>query len=668
MGMLTRVRNVFSRPNAEDMRFQLMLRGAAGYGPDQDYWFYPVIKDTAAGVKIDEYNALESGDVYKCVRVIAETIASLPLFFYKRQEHGKKKAEEHPLFWLLHYRPNSEMTKFSYWETVMGHILTWGNHYSQISRDGVGDITDLWPLRPDRMEIKRGTGSDLLVYEYRNTDGTTQRFTRDEIFHVPGLGFNGITGYSPIAMAREAIALGMAAQEFSSRFFSNDQSPGGVFRHPNKLSQAAYDRLKESLKKRHGGLANKWNPAILEEGMEWQTVGINMRDAQFLEIRKFQRNEICGIFRVPPHMVGDLERATFSNIEQQSIDFVVNTIRPWLVRLEQAIWFQLLTEKEQKKYFAEHLIDGLLRGDIQSRYAAYAVGRNWGWLSANDVRALENMNPIDDGGDIYLVPMNMSDMARLEEKEEIRPQIGLLRPEEIEEKPEKGEEEGEKEEKTEEKEEKSLNIENEGFPGFSKEFIDDFQRGIVNQVVIELKPLLEKSQISANVETPQLSEITPQPERYKDPPKPEARIEPEKLNHGFRRIWEDGVARVVRRESIAIHRALKRQDINGFESHMEGFYTELPKFMSDTLHPSIQSYADVVDSTGTLNCLMAYIDSHIRESRDEVSKWSGLYLFTATSDNSIRANERAIDDCLDVWTERRPEQAAEFFGKFFATS
>ena len=197
-----------------------VLEKRSQYGPENDYWYQSVSKTTASGVNIDEYNALECGDVYKCVRVIAETIASLPLFFYKRlkENGGKEKADEHPLYNLLHLRPNSEMTKFSFWETAASHLLTWGNFYSEIESNVMGEIRNLWPLRPDRMEVTRGQGNNLLQYEYRPTDGKEKIiFSPDEILHIPGLGFNGITGYSPITMAREAIGLGKAAEIASER-------------------------------------------------------------------------------------------------------------------------------------------------------------------------------------------------------------------------------------------------------------------------------------------------------------------------------------------------------------------------------------------------------------------------------------------------------------------
>ncbi len=617
------------------------------YDATSDYWYYPVNKQTASGVNVDEYNALECGDVYKCVRVIAETIASLPLHVYKRlKEGGKERATEHLLYPILHFRPNTEMTKFSFWETALSHLLTWGNFYAEIESNIMGEILNLWPLRPDRMEVTRGQGSDLLQYEYRPTDGKAKiTFSSDEIFHIPGLGFNGITGYSPITMAREAIGLGKAAEEFASRFFENDATPGGVLQHPGKLTKEGRDNLKSSWNERHQGVSRKFKFAVLEEGMTWKEISVPMKDVQFLELRKFQRTDICGIFRVPPHMIGDLERATFSNIEQQSIDFVVNTIRPWLVRIEQAILFKLFSERDQKKYFAEHTIEGLLRGDIASRYAAYSIGKQWGWLSSDDIREIENMNPLPDGqGKIYLIPMNMIDAKKINEKppQEAPKEIPKieLKPEEIK----------KIEEKIPKKEQKndivSAVVETSG----------------LSEITTQLREETTQSDFD---NTPRVDNNLSQ--RYKDI-KPAVAIDAAKLSHGFKRIWEDGVARVIRRESIAIHRAIKRQDISAFETHLDGFYHDLPEFMSATLHPPMISYCEMVNSTGASNCISKYIENHIKESRSEVAKWAGMYIFSTTSDGSIRTNVNAIDDCLDIWTEKRPEQAAEFFGNFFSTS
>jgi HK97 family phage portal protein len=376
--------------------------------PLSDYWYYPFSSPAISGVEVNESTSLNYSVVWACRRVISETIASLPLFVYRRlPDSGKEKAPDHRLYDILHIQPNPEMTSMQYREVAVDHVLSWGNHYGQIIMSGGGWPQSIWPLDPSRMTVKRGYSGDL-EYHYRQLEGGTKVFRADEILHVPGLGFNGIIGYSVIERAKNSIGLGMGLEEFQNRFLVNDGSPGGVLEHPNKLSTQAQDNLKKSWAEAHSGLPNKWKPAILEEGMKWHEVGIPLKDAQFLESRKFQVVEICRWFNIAPYKVQDFDRSTFSNVEQASIDFVVHTIRPWLVRFEQAYQVKLFSSREKNKYFAEHLVDGLLRGDIQSRYAAYAIGRNWGWLNADQICERENMNPLPDGkGKIYLQPLNM---------------------------------------------------------------------------------------------------------------------------------------------------------------------------------------------------------------------------------------------------------------------
>ncbi len=359
----------------------------------------------ASGVVVNEQTALQATAVFACVKILAETVASLPLPVYRRLPGGgKERATDHYLYPILHDQPNPEMTSFEFRETLMGHLALWGNAYAEIERDGAGRVVALWPLRPDRMTVLRD--DEGLLYKYRLPDGTDAVLRQRNVMHVRGLSGDGLVGYSPIRMAREAIGLALATQEFGARFFGDGTHPGGVVEHPGRLSQQAHDNLERSLQKAYSGLGKSHRLMILEEGMKFTQIGIPPEDAQFLQTRRFQLEEIARIYRIPPHMLADLERATFSNVEHLAIEFVVHTIRPWLVRWEQAIKRDLFLPGERDIYFAEFLVDGLLRGDIESRYRAYATARQWGWMSANDVRELENMNPIP-GGNIYLVPLNM---------------------------------------------------------------------------------------------------------------------------------------------------------------------------------------------------------------------------------------------------------------------
>lgn len=360
-----------------------------------------------SGKFVNEDTAMQVSAVYACVKVLAETVASLPLPLYKREQNGgKEKAYAHPLYRVLHDLPNSDMTSFTFREVMMTYLLLWGNAYAQIIRDGQKRIIGLEPLKPQNMSITRDEKTKKLKYQY--TDGVkTIEFKQEQVFHIPALSFDGIKGISPIAQAREAIGLALATEEFGARFFGNGARPGGVLEHPGVVKDP--QKLRESWEAVYKGAKNAHKIAVLEEGMKYREIGIPPEDAQFLETRKFQLNEICRIFRVPPHLVGDLERSTNNNIELQSIEFVVHTVRPWLVRWEQAIFKSLLSEADKEIYFAKFNVDGLMRGDFNSRMAGYAVGRQNGWLSANDIRGLEDMNPIpkEQGGDLYLVNGNM---------------------------------------------------------------------------------------------------------------------------------------------------------------------------------------------------------------------------------------------------------------------
>lgn len=377
--------------------------------PKNSYWFSPpsfFFGTSSSGKAVNEKTALQTTAVYACVRILAETIASLPFHTYRYTLNGKEKAIEHPIYYLLHSEPNPEMTSFVFRETLMSHLLLWGNAYAQIIRDGRGRVLGLYPLLPNKVIVNRNQHGEL-VYQYEK-DGQTYFLRSYEVLHIPGLGFDGLIGYSPIAMAKNAIGMAIATEEYGAKFFANGANPGGVLEHPGVVKDPA--RIRESWNAVYQGSSNAHRVAVLEEGMKFQSIGIPPEQAQFLETRKFQLNEIARIFRIPPHMIGDLEKSSFSNIEQQSLEFVMYTLDPWVVRWEQAIQRALFTENEKRQYFVKFNVDGLLRGDYQSRMNGYAVGRQNGWLSANDIRELENLNriPEDLGGDLYLINGNMT--------------------------------------------------------------------------------------------------------------------------------------------------------------------------------------------------------------------------------------------------------------------
>lgn len=373
---------------------------------------------STSGKPVNEHTAMQMTAVYSCVRILAEAVAGLPLHLYKYTDSGgKEKALSHPLYFLLHDEPNPEMSSFVFRETMMTHLLLWGNAYAQIIRNGKGEVIALYPLMPNRMSVDRDSSGNLYYSYTRYSDdaptmnGVTVTLRPSDVLHIPGLGFDGLVGYSPIAMAKNAIGMAIACEEYGAKFFANGAAPGGVLEHPGTIKDP--QKVRESWNAAYQGSSNSHRIAVLEEGMKYQPIGISPEQAQFLETRKFQINEIARIFRVPPHMVGDLEKSSFSNIEQQSLEFVKYTLDPWVIRWEQAISRALLRSDEKKQYFSKFNVDGLLRGDYVSRMSGYATARQNGWMSANDIRELENLDriPPELGGDLYLINGNMTKLA-----------------------------------------------------------------------------------------------------------------------------------------------------------------------------------------------------------------------------------------------------------------
>lgn len=349
-----------------------------------------------------EDGALRVSAVYACVRVIAETVSSIPLLTYRRlSDGGKARAEDDPLFALLRMSPNAEQTSMEWREQMVTHLLLRGNAYSRIVRDR-RRILELVPLSPDQVEVKTNDGGAIVGYVYRNRE----TIVPSDMLHVRGLSTDGVVGRSVLKDAIDTFSAAKSAQEYGRRVLENDATPSVVLKHPETLDEEAAKRLKDSWEAMFSGPRNAGRTAVLEEGMSIEKLTLSAEDLQFIDTRKLQRQEIAAIFRVPPHMVGDLSASSYSNIEQQAIDFTTHCIRPWCVRIEQALWKKLLTPAQRQDLFFEFVIDGLVRGDIASRYNAYMLGRQAGFLSVNDIRSYENLNPIE-GGDRYLEPLNM---------------------------------------------------------------------------------------------------------------------------------------------------------------------------------------------------------------------------------------------------------------------
>lgn len=363
-----------------------------------------------SGERVDEKSAMQISTVYACVRLLAESIAGLPLHLYRYtgEDEEKEKALDHPLYKILYRQPNPEMTSFTFRETLMTSLLLWGNAYAQIIRDGKNGVVGLYPLYPENVEVDRDESGQIYYIYHAYTDevpGENNKdiyLKREDVFHIPGLGFNGLVGFSPIAMMKNALGTTLAVEKYGAAFFRNGAQPSGVLEHPGVLKDPA--KIRENWSAVYGGANNAHKVCVLEEGMQYKAISLPPEDSQFLETRKFTVDEICRIFRVPPHLVQNMEHATFSNIEHQSIDFVQHTLTPWIIRFEQGIMKDLLLEEEQDVYFPKFNVDGLLRGDYQSRMNGYATGFANGFLCPNDIRKLENMDPIPDelGGNVFV--------------------------------------------------------------------------------------------------------------------------------------------------------------------------------------------------------------------------------------------------------------------------
>lgn len=364
-------------------------------------------QESYAGENVTVEGALSVASVLSAFTILMEDTASLPLIVYRRLKRGKERDTSSPYYMLLHDMPNPEHTSMVYREFIMGHLLGWGNHFSQKIWDRRGVLRELWPLRPDRMKVFRENGQRKYLYTEMNNN--KRAFRQEEIWHVPAFGFDGLMGYSRITLARNAIGLSMAAEKFGSKFFGNGAIPGIALQHPGTLGDEGFKHLNESWNENYRGTDNAHKFVILEEGMSIEKLGIPPDDAQFIETRRFQLGEIARMFRVPPHMIGDVTSSTSwgSGIEQQELGYLSHTLRPWLKRIEQGAHKDLLLEAERRDTVIEHLVEDFLRTDIAARMQAYVQAITNGIMTRNEARERENLNPLD-GLDRMLMPLNMT--------------------------------------------------------------------------------------------------------------------------------------------------------------------------------------------------------------------------------------------------------------------
>ena len=383
--------------------------------PWGDFWFSPTSVRTASGARVSPESAMRLAAVYACVRVLTEAMAQLPLCLYQaRADGGKDRVTDHWLHRLLCRRPNQFQNAFEFREMLQGHLALRGNAYCQIIANNRGEITELVPMHPDRVRIELLESGDYR-YRFLNRQGSEIVFARTDVWHLRGLSSDGIVGLSPVELARDSLGMALAAQDYGGRFFANDAKPtGGWIEFPGAFKDTEARKVfRESYQSAQSG-ANRGKVLVLEQGMKFHEVGVTNKDAQFLELRAFQITDIARIFRVPPHMIGDLSRATFSNIEQQSLEFIMHTMTPWAERWEASIESELLLDSDPIE--VEFDFTNLMRGDAASRSAYYQSGIQNGWMTRNEARIAENLNPLA-GLDEPLRPLNMVEESYAEDTE-----------------------------------------------------------------------------------------------------------------------------------------------------------------------------------------------------------------------------------------------------------
>jgi HK97 family phage portal protein len=588
---------------------------------------------TDAGVDVTEDNALQIMSVLSCVKVLAESVAQLPLVLYRDLgDRGRERARDHRLFSILHDKPNPEMTSFYLRETLMGHLGVRGNAYAEKELNEGGQVIGLWPLRPDMTKPVRLDGN--LKYEVTLPSGEKKYLPRERVLHIPGFGFDGMIGHSPVTLAREAMGLAKATEKYGAKYFGNGAQPGGVLEHPGKVSDKAQENLRESWNEMHQGLDNAHRIAILEEGMKYTQIGLAPEDSQFLETRKFQLADVARMYRVPLHMIGDLDRATFNNIEELSLEFVIYTLMPWLTRWEQQMVADLLRPQDKGLYIRFN-VDGLLRGNNQSRWESYAKALQTGVYSINDVLRLEDMNPIE-GGDVHLVPLNMIPLEQVS----AMPEPGT---------PPTPEDLGTR-----------------GTPPRTDTQVRSYGAEDICEVcggVHGMTPPLTP---------PRNGEGNGREERARNVARGRSR-----LAGSYRAIFEREAERTIKREVTDVRKALRSQfgersqrDLTTFFDWLRRFYLEHLDVWRANILPILLNYADVIgidvgQELGIEALTAQDIDKFITRYAENLAKKevaSSEGQITALITAAIEANEDpvpVVEERLDEWLEKRPGKVAD---------
>lgn len=383
--------------------------GASGWGSQ---------RNSKSGLAINEDTAMAQSVVARCVTLLANTLGTMPCEVYKRKGDQREKAPEHPLYNLLKYQPNQKDTAFEYFESGQGFMGLNGNHITLIDRKPNHEINELIPIHRDKVIILKG--SDGLPY-YKIPDWDNKVFTMREIHHVKGFSRDGFQGESPLQTSSDVIGLALAQEEYAAKAFSNGLSISGVITRPaasSSLNQDGINKIVDSFTNRHSGLRNAFSVAMLQEGMDYKQLAQNHQQAQLIEARKASIADVCRLYGVPLSMVFESGGESYKSVEQNTLNYLMFAVMPWLKRWEQAMHRDLLNPSEKRTHFIEFNFNSLIRGDMDTRYKSYALGRQWGWLSINDIRRMENLPPVD-GGNIYLAPLNMVDSKNMDVHEKI---------------------------------------------------------------------------------------------------------------------------------------------------------------------------------------------------------------------------------------------------------
>ena len=570
------------------------------YGPGDDYWYNPVMFPTSAGIPVDEKTAMKYLTVFACVTLIAGDVGRLPLNLYRRvKSGGKDLVTDHKLYDLLHNAPNKDMTSFNWRETAQGHLLLWGNQYNFIERAGLGgEILALWPLPdPGQVQVKRIDGE--IVYEYY-VDGEKVTRRRDQIFHIPGFGFNGLVGMSMIGAAREAIGLGVAAETFGSRYFSEGTHPSGILSIEHDLGdKEQQEAYKKALKEEYAMMKNAHTIMLLQNNEKYTPMTVPMDDAQFLETRDHQKIEICGMYHVPPHKIAiHGQNSNYNNLEQENASYVDSCLMHWLVRWESQISLQLLTEAERRSgLFFEFQVQGLLRGDSAARAEFYNKIFQVGGIKPNEIRSFENMNPVE-GGDESFVMLNMVPLKDAG-KEMVLP--GDIEPEQ------------------------------------EPEIIEEKKAMLVD--------------FFSEDRAKELSEI--RSIRMRD-----------RLAKAYRYIILDAARAVVSRETRAIKKRLAspqtRAGADAMADFLNEFYASFPEYIEQKMEPALRSYMNAVieESIAEIGSDKINLDVEIKEYIEGYAQRhadGSLGQMTALLEGDLAD----LDTRADEWQEKRPDKIAD---------